>query len=399
MAYRYIAYTPQGQKIQGRIEADSEEAAEELLWKQNYTVVSLREVRDKETFTLFRGKIKTRELIVFSRQLATLIESGIPIVRALQLLQDQVSGKRLREVLGEIIIEVQQGRFFSEAILRHEKDFPAFYGRLLEVGEQSGNLEMVLRQLALYLEKEEALVRKIRGAVAYPLFVLVMAIGVVFLMLTVALPPLMNLFISFDAELPLPTRILLALTNFFSSYKFYILGVATLLIGAFILFIKTERGKELFDRFLLKIPLIGNVIIQGAVARMCRSMATLLQAGISLPEILEMVIRSQGNRVIRKALEDVHIQLLQGNGLAEPLSEHKVFPGMLIQMVRVGEETGALDTNMQTLAQFYEDEVDRVVGALSSALEPALTIFVGVIVGFVAVSVIMPMYSLMGSIK
>jgi type IV pilus assembly protein PilC len=220
-----------------------------------------------------------------------------------------------------------------------------------------------------------------------------------FLMLTVALPPLMGLFSSFDAELPLPTKVLLALTDFFSTYKFILLGGIVAAVAGVMAFARTSGGKSALDKLVLRIPLIGRVVMEGSVARMCRSMSTLLVAGISLPEILEMIVRTQSNTVISGALSAVREQLMQGNGLADPLVEQKIFPGMLVQMVRVGEETGSLDSNMQTLAVFYEDEVDRAVSSLSAALEPALTIFIGVVVGFVAVAVIMPMYSLMGYVN
>lgn len=397
--YQYIAYTQQGERIQGRVDAPSEQKAEETLWKLSYTVISLKEVQGRGAGLFGGGRIKTRDLIVFSRQLATLIESGIPIVRALQLLQEQVSSKRLGRIVGETLVDLQQGRYLSEAIAKRQGAFPSIYSRLIEVGERTGNLEMVLRQLAIYLEKEEALVRKIRGAMAYPSFVLVLAIGVVFLMLTVALPPLMGLFESFGAELPLPTRILLALTTFFSTYKWYILGAILALVVGAVIVVRSRPGRLLFDTALLRLPLIGRVTIQGAVARMCRSMSTLLQAGLSMPEIIAMSVRTQSNRVIASALEQVRTELLQGHGLAEPLAKRKLFPGMLVQMVRVGEETGALDSNMETLAIFYEEEVDRAVAAMAGAMEPALTVFIGGLVGFVALAVIMPMYSLMGSIQ
>jgi len=399
MAYQYVAYTPQGEQIKGRVEASTEDLAEELLWKLNYTIVSLKKVSEGNSLFGLSAKVKTRDLIIFSRQLATLIESGIPIVRALHLLEEQTANKTLRGILAEIINDVQQGRFFSEAVMSHGKVFPDLYGRLIEVGERVGNLEMVLRQLATYLEKEEALVRKIRGAMAYPSFVIVLAIGVIFLMFSVALPPLMGLFTSFGADLPLATRVLLALTDFFSAYKFVILGA--LLGTALVLYLvlRSEQGRLFFDRTVLKIPLISKIIIQGAVSRLCSTMSTLLQAGLALPEILQMVIRTQNNRIIAGALSDVRSDLLQGQGLADPLLERKLFPSMLGQMVRVGEETGALDSNLETLADFYEEEVDRAVAALTGAMEPALTIFIGGLVGFIAMACISPMYSLMNYVE
>jgi type IV pilus assembly protein PilC len=400
MAYTYIAISPQGRKVQGRVDANTESAAEEILWKQQFTVISLKEVAEGgDSGGFLRPKVTTRDLAVLAHQLATLIASGNSIGRALLLLGEQASSKRLREILAEVVVDIQQGRPFSDAIAKHNRDFPPLFARMVEVGERAGNLESVLRQMATYMEKEEALVRKVKSAMTYPTVVTVLAIGVMFLMLTVALPPLMGLFTSFDAELPLPTRVLLALTNFFSAYKYYILGaMAVAGVGA-AFFFRSEGGKALLDRTLLKIPKLGTVIVQGAVARMCRTTSTLLRAGISLPEILDMVIRTQSNTVIAGALTEVHSELLQGNGLAGPLAAQKVLPGMLAQMVRVGEETGSLDSNLETLAIFYEDEVDRSVSALTAALEPALTIFIGIMVGFVAVAVIMPMYSLMSAIN
>jgi type IV pilus assembly protein PilC len=272
------------------------------------------------------------------------------------------------------------------------------YGRLIEVGERTGNLEMVLRQLAIYLEKEEQLSRKIKGAITYPAFVLVLAIGVVLLLMFVALPPLMDLFASFGAELPLPTRILMAITGFVTSNVIGLLGGIGGAIVVGVLFIRTEAGHWFLDRLMLRIPLISQITIQGAVARMARSMSSLLKAGIPIPEILRMVIRTQSNRVIKAGLQRVEQELLQGHGLSEPLATEPLFPRMLVQIVRVGEETGSLEGNMETLAAFYEDEVDRVVKALTDAIQPALTLFIGGIVGFVAISVIMPMYTLIGTI-
>ena len=398
MAYQYVAYTPQGTKVQGRIDAESEQSAEDILWKQDYTIISLKEAIEAQS-SLFSSKVKLRDLIVFSQQLATLIESGIPIVRGIQLLQEQQPSKHFRDILSDILSDIQQGRFFSEAILRHKKEFPDIYGRLVEIGERAGNLELVLRRLAGYMESEEALKRKIRKALAYPSFVLVLAIGVVFLMSAVALPPLMSMFTTFDAELPMPTKILLAVTNFMSVYKIHVaVGMLVTAAGLFIT-AKTPAGKAFYDRLVLNIPIIRNIVIQGAVARLCQSMATLLQAGIAIPEILDMTIRSQSNTVLAAGLRTVHGELLQGQGLADPLSRQKPFPSMLVQMVRVGEETGALDGNLETLGKFYEEEVDRSVTALTGVLEPAMTIGIGVMVGFIAAAVVMPMYSLMGSIN
>lgn len=400
MAYRYEAYTPEGERVRGRLAAPSEERAEELLWRQEYTVVSIKKARDRAGGLLpFLGKVKPTDVAVFSRQLATLIQAGIPILRSLRLLREQVPSRQLRHLLADIVVDVEQGSLLSEAILRKPNAFPTFYGRLIEIGERTGNLEAVLRQLAAYIEKEEAVSRQIRGALAYPGFVLAMAFGVVFVLLAVALPPMTDMFLSFDVRLPLPTRMLIALTGFLSTYKFHLLGAVVFFLIAAFRFARTEGGHLLLDRALLRLPVVGRLIIRGALSRMCRAMSALLRAGVPMAEIMALVIRTQGNRLIAGALVRVRDELLQGHGLADPLARQGMFPGLLIQMVRVGEETGALDDSLETLAILYEEEVDRTVSALARAVEPALTVFVGLVVGFVAISMIMPMYSLMGAIR
>jgi len=299
MIFQYVAYTPTGDKIKGRIEAPSDKAVEETLWKLNYTIVSLGKAPEHTTPFGWGQKVKTRDLVIFSQQLATLIESGIPIIRSLQLLQEQVSSKKLRSVLAEIAVDVQQGHFVSEAILKHEGVFPPLYGRLIEIGERTGNLETVLRQLSTYLEKEDQTTRKIKGALTYPAFVMVLALGVVLLLIFVALPPMMDLFASFNAQLPLPTRILMAITNLATNYAPWLLGGIAIIIAGSVLFLRSEPGRWFWDRLMLRIPLIKRITIQGAVARMARSMCSLLKAGISVPEILRLVIRTQSNRVIK----------------------------------------------------------------------------------------------------
>jgi len=345
MAYRYEAYTAEGNKVRGRIEAPSEQRAEEILWQQEYTVVSIKRARAERGHVIaLGGGIKLGNLVVFSRQLATLIESGISIVRALRLLREQVPNRQLRQLLADIVTDLEQGSFLSEAILRKEKAFPPFYGRLIEVGERTGNLGPVLRQLALYMEKEQALVRQIRGAMMYPSFVLLMAIGVVFIMLTVALPHLTAMFLDFDMPLPWPTRALIALTSFLSGAKFYILGGVAFLSVVGVRLFKTRAGRLLIDGTLLKVPVIGPTIIKGAVSRMCVAMSTLLRAGVPMPEIMSLVTRAQGNRVVAAALERVRDELLEGRGLSAPLAHQEIFPALLVQMVRVARRRGLWTT-------------------------------------------------------
>jgi len=400
-SYRYVAYDNEGKKIEGLIEAATEKSAEELLWRMEYTVITLRHVQPRrslaEILPSFFG-VKKRDLIVFSRQLATLTESGIPIVRSLELLAEQVGNKGFQNAINEIIADLRTGASLSEAVSKHAQIFPPLYSRMVQVGERTGNMSLVLRQVATHMEKEDAILRKIRGAMAYPLFILTAAIGVVVLLIVVALPPMMSLYDTFNTELPLPTRILMAVTDFTSAHRVPLLIAAVAFLFFAVWFSSTPAGKRLKDLAGLKIPVIKRVTIQGAAARLSRTMSVLLRAGLALPEILDMSARTMTNGLISRAIGEVRDELLQGQGLSDPLAKHKVFPGMLVQMIRVGEEAGTLDDNLETMADFYEEEVDRAVSALSSAMEPALMLFIGGIVGFVAVATIMPMYSIMGAL-
>ncbi len=402
MPYRYIAYTRTGERVQGTINVASEARAEEALWQSDYIIVSLKPVRPRpglaELMPTFFG-VKPRDLIVFSRQLATLIESGITILSALQMLEEQTSNRALKRALQRVIEDVQEGESFSAALKKHPQAFPPIYSRMIEVGERMGNIEAVLRQLATYMEKREALARKLRGAMAYPTFIILLAIGVVFIMMTVTLPAIMGLFSEFEAELPATTRALMAITKFTTTYRSRILAAATSAVILASLYTRTPIGRRQRDLLLLKIPVIGLINVQSNVSRICHTMSILLRAGLPMAEIMELVIQTTGNVIFREALERVRTEMLQGHGLSRPISQERVFPSLLTQMVRVGEETGALDSNLETLALFYEEEADRKISALTAMLEPALMLFVGALVGFIAVSVIMPMYSLMGAIR
>jgi type IV pilus assembly protein PilC len=402
MNYRYEAVDKSGRRVTGLLNAPGEAAAEQALWGQGLTIMRLSPARAQQSlatlFPTFFG-VKRRDLIIFSRQLATLLESGITILAGLQLLAGQSPSRALREVLHDVIDALQQGQSFSAALAAHPLAFPPIYARTMSVGERTGKLEDSLRQLAMYLEKEQALSRKIRDALAYPLFVLFVAIAVVILMLTVALPPMVALFETFNTQLPLPTRILMALSKFFSSYGLYVLFGGLVLAALSAYWGSTPPGRRASDAFVLRVPVVGGVILQGQLARFARTAAVLIRAGLPLAEVMNLVMQVVNNWVVYSALDRVRVALLAGQGMAGPLAAERLFPALLAQMVRVGEETGTLDGNLATLADFYEEEVDRSVKTLTSLAEPALTIVVGGVVGFIALSMVMPMYSILGSIK
>ncbi len=402
MPYKYVAYTKAGERVRGVLNVDSEAAAEEALWRSDYVIVSLKQARPRADLTTLMPTlfaIKTRDLIIFSRQLATLIESGITILSGLQMLADETGSRPLQKSLREASDDVQQGEALSDALRKQSQAFPAIYSRMIEIGERMGNMESVLRQLATYLEKREALTRKLRGAMAYPAFIVVLAFGVGFLMITFTLPGIMGMFSEFDIDLPLPTKILIAVSNFAAAYRTPMVAGIVLVVTALALYLRTSIGQRHRDILLLKLPIIGDINVQSSVAQLCHTMSILLMAGLPMTEIMSLIIDTMGNVIIREAFGRVRTEMLQGQGLSHPIRQEKIFPGLLAQMVRVGEETGTLDTNLATLALFYEEEADRKIGALTSMMEPAMMLFVGGMVGFLAVSVIMPMYTMMGSIK
>ncbi len=402
MPYRYLAYDPDGNRQQGVLDAETEEGAERALWNRGLTIVRLNRTHQPidfaRWFPTYLGPSK-QDLIIFTQQLANLVEAGVGVVSALDLLAEEVSNRYLQRVLRRVAEDLRLGTSLSEALAEHEMIFPPVYCRLIEVGERTGNLGPIFRQLATYLEKELSLTRKIRSALAYPVFLLTMATGVVAIVVTFTLPPLLDLYGEFDAQLPWVTRALMSFTDFVVTYKSLLLiGMAALVLLA-AWYRSTSLGKRQLDRLVLALPVFGEIATQGAVARLSRSLSTLLEAGVSLPHSLDLSEAVVNNVIISESVQELRQEALHGRGLSGPISRSQYFPRLLAQMVRVGEETGTLDSHLRTLANFYEEDVDRALQRLTGILEPALIIFVGCIVGFVAISVILPMYSLLENIR
>jgi type IV pilus assembly protein PilC len=402
MPYQYLAYDAEGAETRGVLDVESEEVAERILWERDLTIADLKEVQKRPNLSHLFPTIfgpKPRDVILFSRQLATLIDSGVVITSALRLLAEHIANKALREALSEIEEDVRMGTSLSDAMSKHPIAFPRLYCRMIEVGERTGNFGGILRQLVTYMEKAQATAIKIRGAMAYPVFVLLLAFVVMFIIINVALPPMMGLFDEFGAELPWTTRLLIAVTSFLTTYRVPLfVGIAAIVV-AVAWYTSRPTGRRMRDMLLIRLPILKKIIVQGTVARFSRTMATLLQAGLPLTEVMELTKQTIDNLIIGEAIEQVRIETLKGRGMSDSLAQIEFFPKLLPFMVRVGEETGTLDAHLATLSDFYEEEVDRAIKAMTSMMEPAMTIAVGLIVGFVAVSVIMPMYGLLGSIR
>ena len=395
MNYAYLGYTEDRQIVKGRVSATDARAATDMLTNIGYRVVSLKPISTflPATGGFLQAKVKTSELVTFSRQLALLLQSGVGIIQALELLSQQTADKALKKVLIEVNNDLRGGKGLSTALAQHPNVFPTLYCKLISVGEQTGSLEAVLRSLADYTERQSAATAKIKQAMMYPIIVFCLAIAVAAIMVTVLLPPLIDMFSKLGGTLPLPTRMLLASMGFIESYGVYLLVVILALGIVGFLYTRTPNGRYNRDRLMLRVPVIGRLSLVNELARCCRSLSLLFRAGLPLPEVMTLTTRATGNRVVARALGEVEQDMLRGQGLATPMRKRKVFLPLMVEMTKVGEETGNLDDSLLIVAENYEIEADRRTQTLLGMIEPAMTIAMGLGVGFLALSVFMPIYS------
>jgi type IV pilus assembly protein PilC len=403
MPYKYRACTAARRIIEGTIDAATEGLAEGALYRAGYEhVISLKEVSPgrglAELLPSLFG-VRSRDLIDFSGELATLVESGISILTALELLRGQSRKKSVTKTIAGLVEAVQGGDSLSGAMDRYPQAFPDTYRRVIKASEQAGTLEAGLRQVAGYIEKQDIARQKVVRAMSYPAFVLLMAAGVSILLITVALPPLVALFESLGAQLPWTTGLLIGVTGFLLDQRFAIFGGVIAVVLAAFLLLRLPAVRLARDRALLGLPVVRSVIIERGMQYFCQTAAMLLTAGLNLPAVMDVAIQGNRNLVVRRAFGDVRNRLLQGEGLSRPMSEAGVFPPLLVEMVVVGEKTGALDDTLATLADYYEKKVDRTVNTLVSLIEPALTLVIGGVVIFIALSMITPLYSILRSIN
>ena len=336
-------------------------------------------------------------MIDFSRELATLIESGVNILNALQLLGEQNANSAFKKIITELISELRGGNSFSMAVSKYPQIFSQTYCQVMKASERSGNLETGLKHIAEFMDKQAAAKKKIKGAMAYPILLGVMGIGVSVILLTVALPPLVGLFSTLNATLPLQTRLLMGLSNFMSDYKLHLLLGLIAFAGLVFASLKFPEGKLVFDKLLLRTPFIGPIVLARNMYHFCYTTGLLLKAGLHLPEIMDIVVPSVGNRVVHKALMELREKLIQGQGLSQPMAEIGLFPSLMVEMVAVGEKTGDLEVMISNIANRYEHLVEDRINGLVKIIEPAMTVLSGLLVGFIALSFIGPLYSIVGS--
>ena len=406
MDYRYVAYTEDRRVVRGKISATSEETATNLLSFSGYHVVSLKPVASAFKFNtgkllggLSFSRVKPAELVLFSRQLALLLESGSDIVGSLELLRDQVANPTLKKTISGLATDIRGGSSLSAAMSRYPKVFPEIYHRTMAAGEQSGNLEAVLRQMADHLEKKIITEKKIRGALSYPIMMVVVAVVAVIILTTFVLPKFADMYSSFGVELPLPTRILISVSQWATHYGLYVILVILALAGIGYAYLRTSAGKYQWHKLLLGLPVVGRIVLLTELSRCCRTMSLLYRVGLPLPEIMALAIRVSGNKLMAEALTGVREELIQGEGLSKPMARRKLFLPLMVQMVGVGEETGHLDNSLNTVADSYEVEADDRTSSAVGLIQPIMTIAIAVVVGFIALAMVLAMYSIYGQVS
>ncbi len=390
--------TRSGETRKGTMEAPDEEAVYQRLASQAVTPKKVKRAPREINIQIGTG-VKTRDLLIFTRQLATMIDAGLPLVQCLDILSSQTENKAFAKILTNVKQTVESGATFSEALKKHPKVFDELFVNLIAAGEVGGILDTILNRLAIYIEKAEKLRRQIKSAMIYPIAVLCIAILVVVVMLTKVIPVFENMYKEFKgAKLPAPTQFVINMSNsFLANWYIYfgtVVGIAVLYAAA----MRTDKGRDIRDALLLRMPILGPVLRKVVVARFTRTLGTLLSSGVPILDALEICARTSGNRVVNRAIMFARTRISEGKDLAGPLGETRVFPSMVVQMIGVGEQTGAMDQMLQKIADFYEDEVDTAVAGLTSLLEPLMMVVIGGMVGGLVIAMYMPVFEMAGNI-
>jgi type IV pilus assembly protein PilC len=396
--FTYQGVTLTGTAVSGEIKAKDPKEVEELLRNQKIILTSAAKKRLTIDLAGTIRRVKTTEVTRFTRQFAVMLNAGLPMVECLDIATQQCESRDLKRVLYHVKESVQTGSTLTEALRNHRKHFDDLYLHMVEAGETSGTLDTILNRIASYREKRDALLRKVKAALVYPAIVLAVAMAVTIIMLTYIVPIFVNMFQGIEAQLPLPTKIVVSASNFFSDYFLVIALIVLLLFLALRAFFHTDKGKLWKDKSLLKLPAVGNLIRKSAVARFSRTLGTLISSGVAILEALEITSRTAGNRVIEKTVKNASLAIAEGKTITQPLKDSEIFPPMVTQMIAVGERTGELDTMLDKIAVLYEEEVDTAVAGLTAVLEPVIIVIMGIIIGGILIAMYLPMFEIIGKI-
>jgi type IV pilus assembly protein PilC len=394
--YVWAGKTKKGRSLKGELEAADERIARIQLKKRSIEVTKLKQ-KPKDLFeniSFMQPKVTNKDLVIFTRQFSTMIDAGLPLVQGLNILGEQTENKTFRNMLKQITKDVEGGSTLADALSKHPKVFDSLFVNLVAAGEVGGILDTILQRLAAYIEKAEKLKSQIKGAMTYPLVVVGIAIIVIAVIMIFVIPVFQDMFSSFGKALPVPTQVVVAMSNFSKGNIHYIIGGLIVFIWALRRYRRTVSGKRNIDSLLLKLPIFGELIKKVAVARFTRTLGTMVSSGVPILDALEITAKTAGNVIVEEVIFDARSSIAEGQTIAEPLSETDIFPGMVTQMISVGESTGALDAMLEKIADFYDDEVDATVSAMTSMLEPLLMLFLGGSIGGLVVAMYLPIFQM-----
>ena len=397
MGFKYMAKDRDGKNITGVLSVADRSAAIGELRKRDLIIISLDEERTRSIFSLSFGskkKIKLDDLVIFSRQLATMVDAGIPLVSALDILGEQIENKTFSSIIMQIRSDVETGSSLSEALAKHKAVFSQLFVNMVKAGESSGMLDEILDRLALYLEKTSALQRKIKSALVYPAVVTSMAFGITLLLLLKVIPVFKGIFEGFGAQLPTPTMVLLVISDVLQKYFIICIVVIAAVGFGLVRYIKTERGRLQFDTLLLHLPVFGILFTKVAVSKFTRTLSTLTRSGVPILAALDIVGKTSGNKLVERAIDNVRSNVREGESIAEPLTRAKIFPPMVTRMVSVGEKTGELEKMLSKIADFYDEQVDAAVTSLTSMMEPLIIAFLGIVIGSIVICMFLPIFKI-----
>ncbi|MCK4994779.1 MAG: type II secretion system F family protein [Candidatus Omnitrophica bacterium] len=393
--FKYTAKDDDGNTVNDFIEAKDETVALDMLRVKNLIIISITQQKQEKIKTrISRKKVKGEELVIFSRQLATMVNAGIPLVQSLDILSEQMESLTFRQVVTTIRSDVEAGSSLSAALEKHSQIFTLLYTNMVRAGETSGMLDEILDRLAGYLEKSGSLQRKVKSAMVYPAVVSLMALSITLVLLLKVIPTFKEIFSTLGGTLPLPTQILIGLSDTLRKYFLIAVIVMGLIAAGFGKLVQTKQGRAKFDQLKLNIPVFGPLLRKVAVARFSRTLSTLIRSGVPILGALEIVGKTSGNVIIEYAVEKARIGIREGESISAPLAKSKAFPPMVTRMISVGEESGELEKMLTKIADFYEDQVDAAVSGLTSLIEPLIIAFLGIVVGSIVVAMFLPIFKL-----
>jgi type IV pilus assembly protein PilC len=400
--FEYTARNPTTGQIQkGQLDVPSKDDVTSYLRKNRMMLVSLREAPKpiKLNFSFGKPSVKTRDIVIFTRQFATMINAGLPLVQSLDILSKQTENQTLKDVTRSVVFDVEAGNTLADAFRKHPNAFTELYVNMIAAGEHGGILDTILLRLATFMEKNDALVRKVKGAMVYPVVIMSVAAIAITVLLIFVIPTFSKMFASVNMELPLPTRIVIGMSGFLTSFWWLILAAGFAAWFGFKRYYATTGGQKVIDSLMLKAPVLGDVVRKSAVSRFTRTLGTLISSGVSILDGLEITAKTAGNRVVHDAVMESRASIAGGETIAAPLDRSKVFPPMVISMIAVGEQTGGLDEMLTKIADFYDEEVDVAVSALLALMEPVMIVVLGVVVGGMVVAMYLPIFDMMNAIQ